>query len=66
MEKKTQDFTSKTFFKSEVYKKFTKEFLIGNKYQEFAEMIQKEYQLTSKQWQIILNEWEFKESVIGV
>jgi hypothetical protein len=48
-----------------VYQVYTREFLFGSDYEQFAEMVATEFTLTSEQWQQVLDEWEFKERMLS-
>lgn len=48
-----------------VYPVFAKEFLFGSDYELFAQLISKKFDLTSGQWECILIEWEFKETLLN-
>jgi len=48
-----------------IYPVYAKEFLFMNNYQQFAEMVQLSFILTPAQWEVVLNEWEFKERILS-
>ena len=48
-----------------LYPIYAKQFLFGSNYQIFAELVQESFVLTPEQWEVILNEWEFKESILA-
>jgi hypothetical protein len=48
-----------------IYPLYAKEFLLGNSYEEFAELVQKDFDLTPDQWEALLNEWEIKENILN-
>lgn len=48
-----------------LYPAYAKEFLFMNKYEQYAEMIQLHFILTSEQWDAVLQEWELKESILS-
>lgn len=52
-------------FKEFVYPCFPKEFLFGNSYEEFANLISDKFILSEKQWECMLIEWEFKERMFS-
>lgn len=43
-----------------IYPLYAKEFITFDKYEDFAELIEKSFKLTPEQWEVVLNEWEFK------
>jgi hypothetical protein len=52
-------------FKEFIYPVFAKDFLFGDDYELFAQLIGKKYILSPEQWECILIEWEFKESILS-
>lgn len=48
-----------------LYPIYAREFLFGNDYEEFALLIQKDFDLTTDQWMAVLEEWEFKEMILS-
>ena len=51
-------------FAEYIYPVFAKEFLFGSDYEAFAKIVSDCFVLTSEQWECILIEWEFKESIL--
>ena len=51
-------------FKEFIYPVFAKDFLFGDDYELFAQLISKKFELTPEQWECILIEWEFKENLL--
>ncbi len=48
-----------------LYPLYAKEFLTGvNSYEELANLIGADFDLTDKQWEAVLSEWEFKEEIL--
>lgn len=43
-----------------LYPIYAKEFITLDKYEDFAELIAKDFHLTPEQWEVVLKEWEFK------
>lgn len=52
-------------FTGYIYPVFAKDFLFMNKYEDFASMVQLHFLLTGDQWQVILDEWQIKESILN-
>jgi hypothetical protein len=49
-----------------LYPLYAKEFLTGvNSYEELANLIGADFDLTDKQWEAVLNEWEFKDDLLS-
>jgi hypothetical protein len=44
-----------------LYPLYAKEFLFSKRYEDFARIVQKDFDLTPDQWAKLLGEWEFKE-----
>jgi len=55
---------SKVFY-GYIYPIYAKQFLFGNDYTLFAELVQESFILTPDQWNIVLFEWELKESILS-
>ena len=53
------------FFYEYLYPLMAKEFLFMNNYEQFANLVQLHFILTSEQWELVLNEWEFKEMMLS-
>lgn len=51
-------------FKMFIYPVFAKDFLFGDDYELFAQLVGKKFELTPEQWECILNEWETKEQIL--
>ncbi len=47
-----------------LYPIYAKDFLFGSDYEKFANKISESFDLTSDQWEAVLNEWEFKEKLL--
>jgi hypothetical protein len=52
-------------FYNHIYKKVAKEFLIGNDYNTFADMLRKKFILTYDQWDEVVRSWEEKETILA-
>jgi len=56
---------SDVIFYEYLYPIYAREFLIDcATYEEFANLIQKDFILSPEQWQNVLYEWELKESIL--
>lgn len=55
--------TEDIFYKI-IYPIYAKEFLYGNKYEDFAFLVSANFILNSQQWEYILEHWEQKESIL--
>lgn len=53
-------------FYKHIYPLYPKEFLLWNKYEDFAKLVAANFILNSQQWEYILEHWEDKENIIGV
>ena len=49
-----------------LYPLYTKEFLFGNNYENFAFIIQANFILNPEQWEYILEHWEQKETILTI
>ena len=48
-----------------LYPIYAREFLFGSDYEQFALLIQKDFDLTTDQWMAVLEEWELKERILS-
>ena len=55
---------SKVFY-GYVYPVLAKEFLFMSHWEQFAKLVSLNFILTSEQWEVILQEWEFKENILS-
>ena len=58
--KSTQDI----FYKI-IYPIYAKEFLFGSNYENFAFLVSANFILNAPQWELILEHWEQKESILS-
>ena len=58
--------SKKDIFYKILYPIYAKEFLYGNKYEDFAFTISVNFILNSEQWEYILEHWEQKESILKI
>lgn len=58
-------YISKVFY-DYIYPVYAKEFLFMNNYEQFASMVQLSFILTEKQWEVVLSEWELKETILAI
>ena len=49
-----------------IYPIYAREFLFGNNYESFASLISANFKLNSVQWELILEHWELKESILTI
>lgn len=49
-----------------IYPLYAKEFLFGYNYLVFAQMVEKNFKLNPEQWELILEHWEQKESILTI
>lgn len=68
MKIKKFDYTQSTedIFYKIIYPIFAKEFLYGDNYENFAFMVSANFTLNDVQWQMILEHWEEKESILKI
>lgn len=52
-------------FYKHIYKKVAKEFLIGNDYNTFADMLRNKFLLTYDQWDEVKRSWVEKERILS-
>ena len=52
-------------FYTYIYKKYAKQFLLSNNYENFATLLQNDFILTPLQWNEVLNEWNIKQSILA-
>lgn len=65
MKNLTKIHPSKVFY-GYIYPVFAREFLIEcDRFENFAQLIEKQFKINSRQWEAILTEWELKEQVIN-
>ena len=48
-----------------IYPTFPKEFLLGDNYEDFAQIVSGHFILNEKQWAGVLAEWEIKEHILN-
>ncbi len=53
-------------FKRWIYPMYAKEFLTWSDYVKFAELVHEDFILNEEQWDEVLDEWEYKERVLGI
>jgi len=49
-----------------IYPLYAKEFLFGDNYTYFAELVQQNFILNPEQWEYILEHWEQKEAILTI
>mgnify|MGYP001370492346 CR=1 FL=1 len=49
-----------------IYPIYSKSFLFGDNYEDFAFLVSANFILSTGQWDEILKEWEFKESILKI
>lgn len=54
----------KDIFYPIIYPLFPKEFLFGNHYEQFANLVSEKFILNQQQWEYILQHWEQKENIL--
>ena len=59
------DSTQDIFYKI-IYPIYAREFLFGNNYESFASLVSANFKLNSVQWELILEHWELKESILTI
>lgn len=66
MKQRTFDYSNSTedIFYKVIYPIFAKEFLFGNRYENFAGKVQEYFILNEEQWEYILEHWNEKESLL--
>ena len=66
MKIKKIDYSKSTedIFYKKIYPIYPKEFLFGNNYEDFAQMVQANFILNKEQWEYILDHWEEKEKIL--
>ena len=47
-----------------IYPVYAKDFLLMNNYEQFADLVQLTFILTPEQWQEVLQEWVYKETIL--
>ncbi len=57
--------TEDIFYKI-IYPMYSKEFLFGNSYEQFAFLVSANFNLNPIQWEYILEHWELKESILDI
>lgn len=62
-----QDLTTFTqpIFYPLIYPILSQEFLAGESYSKFADLVYDRFKLTEKQWTEVLQEWENKEEILS-
>ena len=58
--------SKKDIFYSIIYPVFAKEFLFGSNYENFALLVSANFILNPEQWELILEHWEQKESILTI
>ena len=48
-----------------IYPVVARDFLLGDDYEEFAQLVSVWFVLTPEQWQTVLYEWELKEQILS-
>lgn len=54
--------TQEDIFYKVIYPLYSREFMFGNDYTMFAELVQSNFILNSEQWEYILEHWDAKEN----
>lgn len=57
--------TEDIFYKV-IYPLYSKEFLLGSNYEQFAFLVSANFILNTTQWEYILEHWEQKESILTI
>ena len=58
--------STKDIFYKIIYPIYAKEFLFGSNYENFAKLVQSKFILNPIQWELILEHWQEKESVLKI
>ena len=64
LKKRINSDNHKEMFYLYIYPLFAKEFLLGNNYENFAQLVSEVFILTSEQWDCVLEEWNTKEFIL--
>lgn len=64
LKKRINSDNNKEMFYLYVYPLFAKEFILGDDYEKFAQLVSEVFILTSEQWEYVLEEWNIKESIL--
>ena len=64
LKKRINSDNHKEMFYLYIYPLFAKEFILGDDYENFAQLVSEVFILTSEQWEYILEEWNIKESIL--
>lgn len=64
LKKRIHSDNHKEMFYLYIYPLFAKEFLLGDDYEKFAQLVSEVFILTSEQWECVLEEWNTKESIL--
>tara|TARA_R110000868_G_C10334311_1_gene714542 strand:+ start:136 stop:351 length:216 start_codon:yes stop_codon:yes gene_type:complete len=57
--------TEDIFYKI-IYPVYAKEFLYGSNYENFAFLVSANFILNAEQWELILEHWELKETILKI
>ena len=58
--------STKDIFYKVIYPLYSKEFLFGSCYEQFAFLVSANFILNAQQWEYILEHWEQKESILTI
>lgn len=56
--------STKDIFYEIIYPLYSRDFLFGNDYEQFAFLVGANFILNAEQWEYILEHWEQKESIL--
>jgi hypothetical protein len=56
--------TNEDVFYRKIYPVYAREFLFGDNYSAFADLVAANFILNGQQWEYILEHWELKESIL--
>lgn len=58
--------STKDIFYEIIYPLYSRDFLFGNDYEQFAFLVGANFILNAEQWEYILEHWEQKESILTI
>lgn len=58
--------STKDIFYEIIYPLYSRDFLFGNDYEQFAFLVGANFILNPEQWEYILEHWEQKESILTI